>query len=105
MATYLFAFHGGGMPETDEERATTTAAWSAWYEELGPAVIDAGNPVGAGRLVHPDGNTEPTAGDDPVTGYSLIEAATIDDAVGMALGCPIRDAGGRIEVLETIEAM
>lgn len=105
MATFLFAYHGGGMPQTDEERAQSTAAWSTWYEELGAAVIDPGNPVGQGRLVHPDGAINADAGEDPVTGYSVIQAATMDEALGIALDCPIRDSGGRIEVLETYEAM
>jgi hypothetical protein len=43
MATYLLAYHGGGMPETEEQQQRVLAAWTTWYDELGPAVVDPGN--------------------------------------------------------------
>ncbi len=50
MATFLFAYLGGGMPDSDAERTTITAAWEAWYEKLGSAVLDAGVRDGDGRI-------------------------------------------------------
>jgi hypothetical protein len=105
MATFLFTYRGGGTSETDKDRARETAAWSTWYDDLGPALIDRGNAVSQGWVIHSDGEIDADASEDPVTGYSVIEAASMDDALGIALGCPIRNGGGRIEVLETLEAM
>lgn len=45
MPKYIFAYHGGKMPETQEEGARVMAAWTKWYEELGPAIADGGAPV------------------------------------------------------------
>ena len=42
-------------------------------------------------------------GANPVSGYSLIEAADIDDAVAKAKGCPILRAGGSIELAEAFD--
>jgi len=42
---------------------------------------------------------------NPVTGYSLIAADTIEAAIELAKGCPILLSGGRIEVGETFEVM
>jgi hypothetical protein len=30
MANYLLAYHGGGMPENEEEGAKIMAAWDVW---------------------------------------------------------------------------
>lgn len=44
-------------------------------------------------------------GANPVTGYSIIKADTMDAAVQMAKGCPLLESGGSIEVAETFSAM
>src|SRR5438552_13563272 len=49
MPKYLLAYHGGGMPETDEEKARVMEAWGTWYQELGQAIVDPGNPVGQAK--------------------------------------------------------
>lgn len=45
MANYLLAYHGGGMAATEEDRKKSMAAWGKWFQELGAAVVDAGNPT------------------------------------------------------------
>ena len=47
MAKYLLLYGGGSMPETDAEMAAVTKAWTDWFTELGPAVVDPGNPFNA----------------------------------------------------------
>ncbi len=105
MATYLLAYHGGGMPDTPEERAATMALWNRWYDGLGEAVIDVGNPIARRLTIGPAGAGPEGGGADPVTGYSILEAADLEEAAEMARGCPILAAGGRIEIGETYEAM
>ena len=105
MAKYLLAYHGGGMPESEEKTARVMAAWTHRYEELGEAVVDPGNPVGGARTIAPDGSVRDGGGASPVSGYTIIAAATLDDAVAKARGCPILAGGGSIEVCETFEVM
>ncbi len=105
MANYILSFHGGGMPETPEEQAAVMAAWGAWYGALGEAVIDGGNPVGQIRTIAPDGSVSDGGGDNPVTGYSVISATDMDDAVAKCMDCPILASGGSIEVGETFAVM
>jgi autotransporter-associated beta strand protein len=102
MAKYVLAFHGGGMPETEEEQAQVMAAWGAWYGTLGDAVVDPGNATGSAKTISPDGTVTVGGGPNPLSGYTLIDAGTFDEAVTMAKGCPILEAGGSIEVCETI---
>ncbi len=103
MTNYLLLFHGGGMPETEEESARVLAAWGAWYETLGPAVVDGGNPTFARKMIAPDG-TVTEAGEGP-SGYTIIAADSVDAAVELAGGCPILAAGGAIQVCETMPVM
>ncbi len=105
MATYLLAYHGGGMPETEEESARVMAAWGVWMEAVGGAMADAGNPIGQAATVSPDGSTSPGGGANPVTGYSLLRADSLDDAVALVAGCPILLSGGSVEVCETFDVM
>jgi hypothetical protein len=102
MPKYLLAYHGGGMPETPEEGERIIAAWTAWYTNLGAAVVDPGYPVAFSKTIAEDGSVRDGGGADPVSGYTILEAATIDDAVAMAKGCPILDGKGRIEVAELL---
>jgi len=103
MAKYLLAFHGGGVPETEEEQAQVMAAWEAWMGSLGEAMVDPGNAVGQAKTISAEGSISVGGGVNPVTGYTLVNAADIDEAVSLAKGCPIFESGGSIEVGETID--
>jgi hypothetical protein len=105
MAKYLLAYHGGSNPESEEEGARVMAAWTSWFERLGAAVIDGGDPVGATMTLAADGSTREGA-TDPVTGYSLVEAPDMAAAIELARGCPIlEDPSGSIEICETFQIM
>ena len=103
MAKFVFAYHGGKMPETEEEGAQVMAQWMSWLEGLGEAVVDGGNPAGPSSTVHPDGSVTCDGGSNPLSGYSLINAENIEQATEIAKGCPILQAEGSVEVAEAIE--
>ena len=56
MAKYLFLYHGGTAPKSDEEAAEVMDAWGNWLGSMGGAAVDGGNPVGKSSTVHPDGS-------------------------------------------------
>jgi hypothetical protein len=103
MAKYLFVYHGGESPEGEEAVKELMDDWGAWFGTLGTAVIDGGNPVGPSITVQPDGSIADNGGANPASGYSLIEAADIDDAIEKARGCPILTSRGSIEVAEAFD--
>lgn len=105
MANYLLAYHGGGMPATDEERAKVMEAWGRWFGALGANLVDGGNPVGQTRTIAPSGSVSDNGGANPVSGYSVLKADSMDAAVALARGCPVLESGGSIEVCETFSAM
>ena len=103
MAKYLFVYHGGSDPETEAEVKEVMDAWGNWLGSMGAAVVDGGNPVGQSTTVLPDGSVADNGGANPASGYSLIEASDLDDAIAKAKGCPILQAGGSIELAETFD--
>lgn len=103
MAKYLFVYHGGSHPSNPAEVKKVMDAWGAWFGSLGAAVIDGGNPVGKSSTVKSDGSLVDGGGANPVSGYSLIEAASLQDAHKKAKGCPLLAAGGTIEIAEAMD--
>lgn len=103
MAKYLFVYHGGRRATTEAEVKKTMDAWGGWFGTLGAAVIDGGNPVGASSTVQADGSVATDGGANPATGYSLIEASNMDDAIAKAKGCPLLAAGGSVEVAAAMD--
>ena len=102
MAKYVLTYHGeGGMPETGEEVNQVMAAWGAWFEQLGAAVVDGGNPFGAASTISPDGSVS-TQGPG-LSGYSVIEADSMDAAVALAQGCPVLSNGHNVGVSEAMD--
>ena len=103
MAKFIFVYHGGKMPETAEEGARVMGQWQAWLGGMGEAAIDPGNPVGMSSTVQADGAVSDDGGANPTSGYSIVQAADKAAAIALAQGCPIKEAGGSIEVAEIME--
>jgi len=103
MAKYLFVYHGGKQASNEAEVKKGMDAWGAWFGSMGAAVIDGGNPVGRSCTVRADGSVVHDGGANPASGYSLIEAASPEDAQKKARGCPLLKAGGSVEIAEAID--
>ena len=103
MAKYLFVYHGGKNPESEEEVAEVLDTWGNWFGSMGAAVIDGGNPVGMSSTINGDGSVSDNGGANPASGYSLIEASDLDDAIAKARGCPILSAEGSVELAEAFD--
>ncbi len=103
MAKYLFVYHGGSAPIDPGSVKEVMDAWGAWFGSMGSAVIDGGNPVGKSSTVKSDGSLGEGGGANPASGYSLIEASSLDDAHKKASSCPILQAGGSIEVAQCMD--
>ncbi len=102
MAKYLYVYHGGSTAETEALHKEAMDAWGAWFGSMGAAVIDGGNPVGVSSIVGSDGSVS-TGGDNLASGYSLIEASDLDEALAKARACPILAEGGTVEVAEAFD--
>ena len=103
MAKYIFVYHGGKMPESEEEIATVMASWKSWLTGMGSSCVDPGNPVGMSSTVNSDGSVANDGGANPISGYTVVEAADQNQANDLAKGCPVLESGGSVEVAMIVE--
>ena len=97
MAKYLLAYRGGDPGEGGAPDDDVMAEWMGWFATIGESLTDMGNPLVASTAIAPDGSSaEP--GD--LTGYSIIEADSLEAAARVASACPHLRAGGTVDVYE-----
>ena len=101
MTNYIIAYHGGKKPDSPEEKAKHKAKWQAWVGGLGDAVVNPGTPLGKSKTVSSDGVSD-DGGPNSLTGFSIVNANSMDAALEMAKACPFLDIG-IIEVAEVME--
>lgn len=78
------------------------AKYRTWLSSLGDAAVSPANPLRNTHTVNPDGSV--TAGSlTSMSGYTIVEADSHDDAVAMAKACPFLEAGGSLEVSELMQ--
>jgi hypothetical protein len=105
MAKFIYLYRGPATAMTDltpEQGAERTAAFGAWMQKLGAALIDVGSPFGTSASVRDDG-TEGTAGD--LTGYSIVEADDLAAAKAFTDGLPFlssSDGKCAVEIFELL---
>ncbi len=102
MSNYVIAYHGGKKPESPEEEAAHMAKWKAWIGGLGDAVVNPGTPLGKSKTVSSDGVTD-GGGSNPLLGFSIVRADSMDAALEIARACPTLNLHGTIEVAEVME--
>ena len=106
MAKYVLVYSGGSTGATPAEQQATLQAWGNWLGKLGQAVVDAGNPFSdKTKSLSADGKVKDGAVGQRASGYSILEAGSIDAATELAKGCPVLSSGGQVTVYETFNAM
>ena len=103
---YLLVYYGGGMPDSPKEQARVLKQWDTWFKKLGSGLVDPGLPFsGAVNKIKSDGSSAKGAIGQRATGYTIIDAASLDKATKVAKGCPLLKSGGSISVYETASMM
>lgn len=87
MKKYLVVYHAPAeamakmATATEEEKMEGMKPWMAWKDKVGDKMVDFGSPLMPGQKILPGGNVENSTKE--VTGYSLINANSIDEAKSM----------------------
>ena len=99
MSTFLFSYRVPRQPlqeqlaELDDAaREARLAAWIAWFDDIGAALVDRGHPVADVQTI---GECGPTT---RAGGYSLVSADDLESAIALAKRCPGLEWGGGVEV-------
>ena len=112
MKNFLLVYRAdyNNMPTgTPEQMEAMTKKWMDWIMSIAAdnKLVDRGNRLhNTGRVVK--GNNVVTNGPfveikESIGGYSMVKAASYDEAVAIAHGCPIYAQGGHVEVREVNE--
>ena len=102
MTEYVIVYLGGNPPESAEEGKKHFARYMQWLSSLGDAVISPANPLKDTRTIHPDGRVT-SGGSTTMSGYTIVEAESMDSALDMAKTCPFLDVGGSLEISERVD--
>ena len=100
MARFIYLYRGAAPDLTPEQGAERMAAFAAWMQKAGPALVDGGSPFGASASVRDDG-TEGPAGE--LIGYTIVEADELAAAKALTEGLPFlsgRDGKCAVEIFE-----
>ena len=82
MKKYLMLHYGFEKPTPE-----IMAAWGKWFAAIKPHTVDMAG-FGHGREISKDGTRELPLGTDSITGFTIVNAASLDEAEKMARGNP-----------------
>jgi hypothetical protein len=99
---YAIVYLGGNQPSSPEEGKQYYARYTVWLSSLGNAAVSPANPFKSTSTVHPDG-TVVAGSETAMSGYTIIEAASMEAALEMAKTCPFLEIGGSLEVSELVQ--
>jgi hypothetical protein len=102
MSQYIITYIGGNQPASEEEGKQHMAKYMGWLSGLGEAAVSPMNPFGSTHTIGPDGAVE-EGSKISMSGYTVIEADSIEAAIAVAKDCPFLDVGGSLEVSELIQ--
>jgi len=103
LADFIFIFHGGDHPETEEEGMEMMRQWDQWLDDNKDVTVDPGRPMGMSKTMMSDGSVEDNGGSNPASGFSVFEATNMDAALALAKTCPLLAMNGTIEVAESFD--
>ena len=102
MPTYLISYHGGpGMPTSPEAAQQMLAAFQAWAAGVGAAMRDPGAPLAAAKTLSADSEVDGQAA-AAISGYTVLEARSLADAVELVRSHPFLTRGGSLQVSEAV---
>ena len=99
MPQYVIVYLGGDQPASPEEGKQRFAKYMDWLSSLGAAAVSPANPLMNTSTLRPDGSV--VAGSSvAMSGYTVIEAGSMEQALSIAGACPFLETGGTLEVSE-----
>lgn len=102
MAQYMITYLGGDQPASPEESQQYFAKYQAWLSSLGDSAVSPMNPIKNTNTIDPDGSVTAQS-TTLMSGYTIIEAESIEAALSVAKACPFLDVNGSLEVSELIK--
>ncbi|HYC25142.1 MAG TPA: hypothetical protein VEC58_03800 [Roseiarcus sp.] len=92
---YVYLYSGGNPPKSEAEGKAMMKAWMDYFGKIGGALVDGGAPFARG-----ESKLFGKAQHSHATGYSIVQAENLKQAIALTDGHPHLAQGGGIEVFE-----
>ncbi len=102
MTKFIITYLGGDQPSSPEEGKQHFAKYKEWLSSLGDSAVSPANPFKDTNTVNSDG-TVTTGTSTSMSGYTIIEADSMEKALEIAKACPFLEIGGSLEVSELMQ--
>lgn len=105
MSRYMLIYNGKATDPSQmspEDAAKVMEGWRTWMGTVGPALVDVGTPFGQGTSVVDDGST---ADATELSGFSIVEAGSLDAARELATSHPFLSEGKGNYAVEVYEML
>lgn len=101
---FIYTSKGNTEPMSEEAMKNMMDVWMAWFETFKDKLVDGGNPFGPNAKAVSKGSVKDISALTLfATGYTIINAADIDEAVKIAQTCPaLEDTDGGVQVYEAM---
>lgn len=104
MGNYMVLYSGGpGMDMDPADRQRVMDEWGAWYGKMGESIVDGGAPFADSKNLDGDSISDGPLGSPPATGYTVISADSLQEAVDACSSHPHLAHGGQIQVFTCID--
>ena len=102
MPQYMITYLGGDQPASPEEGKQHFEKYKTWLSSLGESVVSPANPLKGTCTVNSDGSISSDS-TTTMSGFTVIKASSMDDALAVAKACPFLDLNGSLEVSELVQ--
>ena len=102
MTQYMMTYLGGDQPSSQEEGQKHFAKYREWLNSLGDAAISPANPLKNVTTIMSYGSVM-EGGASTMSGFTILEAESMLEAIEMAKQCPFLELGGSLEVSELMK--
>ncbi len=102
MPQYIFVYLGGEYPSDPEEGQKHFSKYQQWLSSLGDAVVSPAIPFKDTHTVQPNRAAAPGS-TTAMSGLSIINMASMDEALAAAESCPFLEINGTLEISEMID--
>jgi len=98
----MLVYLGGEHSADPEEGKKHFEEYRKWLESLNDAVVSAANPLKDTHVISSDGKSQ-AGSSTMMSGFTVLEAPSIEAAVLMSESCPFLKIGGTLEVSEMVD--
>ena len=102
MAQYVFVYLGGNQPSSPEKAKKHFDKYMQWLASIKESVVSPMLPLKDTTTVSSDGTIR-EGSSSAMSGFSIINADSIEAALAIAQSCPFLEIGGSLEVSELMQ--